>query len=251
MRAVAVGVARRVELVREVGLDAGIAAKTRVEELRADQLLVAVTGGEGFARSALTVPARNLLVAELGVLGAIAVDVGAVGEAGVLGPDAAVDDADDNVLAFGFGSPESDRPGQAEERRRTGRVHLANFILRDRKHTRHLRQLLRLGRGQIGGEAIENVTVVVELAPPAHGLQHSILAGGEIALVACHRRSIGVDLLALARLGGLVARDAAVVGRHRQLGKLHDVGAVALLGLARAVVQLAAFGGCHRAACGQ
>ena len=61
---------------------------------RADQLLVAHRGVERLARLALAVPAGNLLVDELAVR-----RVALVGEALVLGPDARVDDADDDVLA--------------------------------------------------------------------------------------------------------------------------------------------------------
>jgi hypothetical protein len=55
---VAVVVARRVELERQVGIDAGVAAEAGVVEARADQLLVAVRGVEGFAGHALAIPAR-------------------------------------------------------------------------------------------------------------------------------------------------------------------------------------------------
>ena len=82
----------------KVALGDPVDAEAGVEVLGADQLLVAVGGIEVLARRALAVPTGDLLIAELPA-DAARVGTRAVAEAGMLGPDARVDDADDDVLA--------------------------------------------------------------------------------------------------------------------------------------------------------
>ncbi len=89
----AVGIARRVELVRvfEAGVHAAVAAEALVEVLRTDQLPVAHRCSERLTGNAPTVPTRDLLEHELAVLVA-------VGEARALRPDAGVDYTHDDAL---------------------------------------------------------------------------------------------------------------------------------------------------------
>ena len=227
VRAMAIGVARRVELVGELRLDGCVAAKASVVIARSDQLLVAVRGIESLARRALAVPARDLLIRQLAVLAGIAVEPSAVGEARVLGPDAGVDDADDHALALGLGIPEAGGACEAQEVRRAAGVELEDLIARDRQHAGRLRQLLRLVFGQLGGETVEDITVVVELAAAAHAVEQLVLARAQVGQVAGDVGAVGVDLLALGRRGGAHAAQAALVRDHRLLGQLHDVGAAA------------------------
>src|SRR6185503_9977720 len=121
------------------------------------------------ARGALAVPARDLLVRELPARrsGRVALRVDAVAEAERLGPDAGVDDADDDVLAGVLEPaeliPEPARGGQAQERRGRRGVAVAGLRRRHRQDVIARRELVGLGGRQAGGEAVEAVRVVVEL----------------------------------------------------------------------------------------
>ena len=221
----ATGVARRVVLIREARRDAGVAAETGVEETCADQLLVAMRGVEGVARGALAVPARNLLVRQLAVLGGVAVGPGAVRKTQAFGPDAGVDDADDDAFTFGL------RPGaagcrQAKEIGRRRGVEDSHLVLRDRQHAAVQRQRCCLLRRQFSSEAAEGIVVAVQLARNAHTAQRAILPLRQIGRVADDIRAVGVDLLALVRLGRAIAGYAALVGRHGRLDQLNDVDVV-------------------------
>ena len=119
VRAVAAPVARRVEFARQLRVDAGVAAPAGVVVARADQLLVAVRGVELLARRALAVPAGDLLVVQLAVLGALPLLPVRSEKLGCSGQIAAIDDADDDALALGAGRcPDAGRAGQSEEGRR-------------------------------------------------------------------------------------------------------------------------------------
>ncbi len=211
-------------------VDARVAAPAGVVVARADQLLVAVGGVELLAGRALAVPAGDLLVVELAVLGGVAVGAGAVGEARALGPDAAVDDADDDAFAGGAGLlPEAVAARQAEEVRRRRRVERARLVLADRQHAGRHRQLGGLRLGELGGEAVEGVAVAVRLeVARADAGEHRVVATRQVADVARDRRMVRVDLLALGGLGRGYPGDAALVGEHRVLDQLNDVQLAAL-----------------------
>src|SRR5512138_3414019 len=74
--AVAVVIAHRVELPGALGIDARIATSGFVEILGADQLLVAHRSIKFLTGGALAVPTGDLLVAQLAILGPIAVEIG-------------------------------------------------------------------------------------------------------------------------------------------------------------------------------
>ena len=229
VRSVAVVVADRVELPGPLGIDAGVAAPGGVEVLGADELLVAHRGVERFAGGALAVPAGDLLVGELAVLGGVAVLAGPVREAQALRPDARVDDPDDDVLAGAADAaeliPEAARRGQAEEVRRRRRVDRVELVRRDRRDARLGGQLGRLGLGQLRGEAVVRVDVAVELRPADRGHGRVVLAL-EVARVGDDVAGVRVDLLALLGRRGLEALHAAFVGDDRLVHHLDDVDAV-------------------------
>ena len=168
VRAVAAVVARRVVLPGQLRVDAGVAAPASVVVLRADQLLVAVGGGELLAGDAPAVPAGDLLVAQLAVLGAIAVQAGAVREARVLGPDAAVDDADDDVFTGASDTaellPQAAGSTQSQECGRGGRINIGHLVRGHRDDTRMGGHLVRLLEGHCGCKTVEGVIVAVHLA---------------------------------------------------------------------------------------
>ena len=221
-------VTRGVELRRELLVDASVAAESGVVVAGADELLVAVGGLELLALLALAVPARNLLVEEL----AIGV---AVRDARVLGPDAAVDDSDDHVLARAAGLlgaagaaelvPQSVGVGEAEERRRRGGVEGESLVGRDGQHVGQSGHLGGRGRREPSREAVERVGVAVDLGPAAGPIQGRVVLATEVTDVSPNLRARRVDLLALPGLRGPQSADSAVVTDHGRLGELHDVGA--------------------------
>src|SRR5262249_44353026 len=197
VRAVAVEVTRGEELLRDDRVRAAVAGD---EVLRADQLLVAVRGGEVLARGALAVPAGDLLVAELAGL-PVRPDAGAVGALRVLGPDAGVDGADDQVLAGVPDAPElvprAAGLREPEELRRRDRVGVLDEVRLDRDDAVLRRQRGRLVVRQLRREAVDREAVVVQLLAAADLRELRVVAGfpGAAALLDVSR--VLVDLLAL------------------------------------------------------
>ena len=229
MGTVAVIVARRNELVGQHGKHARVAAVAFVVVARADQLLVAVAAVERGAWLALAVPARDLLVTQLAVLGAVAVGAGAVGKARMLGRDAAVDDADDDVLALhAWHVPQPFGFGDAQEVGRRGGGELAQFVAHHGGHTGCGGQLGGLRLAQFGREAVVGVDVAVGLARATDGGQRGVVLLRQMVGVGGHRRRVRVDLPAFLRLRGGKSGDAAVVGQRGGVGHLHDVHAARL-----------------------
>ena len=166
--AVAVVVAGRAEL----GLPAAEPAAVVVP--RPDDLVVAgdlLLGGAG-ALVALVGAAGGPLLVDDGLVGA---GFGQRGEAGALGPEAGVDDADDDALA-GVGrvaellGPGAAVAGQAQEVGRGDGVEGAPFVLPDAAHARGPLDAGLLRRGQGGREAVEGRLVhgdgLADAGPP-------------------------------------------------------------------------------------
>src|SRR6476620_8660721 len=90
-----------------------------------------------------------------------------VAERWILGPGAAVDDADDDVLALDGNRvgvelrPQTARLADAQELGRMRRVGLAHFRLDDREDIGRALQRLRLGVGQLRSEAVEGEPVAM------------------------------------------------------------------------------------------
>ena len=150
VRAVTAEVTRRIEFPGQLRVDAGVAAPPRVEVLRANQLLVAVRRIELFAGHAPAVPAGDLLIVQLAVLAGVAVRPRAVREAQALRPDAAVDDADNDVLALAPSAAQ--KPSGPLRPRKSGVEDVlsgraVSFV--DRQHARRRRELLGLRRASV------------------------------------------------------------------------------------------------------
>ena len=230
-------IARRGAEFAPVGGAAGAQVDV-VEVLRADQLVVAVGRGEAFAGLAIALPARwrrRIGQAAAGVVGRLAVGVHAIGVGCVLWPDAAVDDADDDVFA-GLGQaaelgPGAVRTGQLEEVAGRDGGQFARHVGRDRQHVAAADQGAHFGVGQHGGEAVEHHLVVVHDGSVADGGAHGGLLLGQVAAVELDAGAVQVEALAGARLGGGQAVDAAVIGGDRLVGQLHDIGAARVVGL--------------------
>ncbi len=230
MRAVAVIVARGVELPGAQGIDAGIAAPGRVEVLGADELEVAVGGGEFLTGHALAVPTGDLLVIKLAGLLTVAVGAGAVGEAGVFGPDTGIDDADDDAVTGSTRAieliPQAAFGVKAEEGGRGGGVDGLERIRRNRKHARQGHHLGSLGLGELGSEAVEGVGVIVHLLAAADAGEGGIMLALEVGDVGDHVRIEGIDLFRALGGRGFEAFDGAFVGHNGFIQHLDDVNAV-------------------------
>ena len=135
--AVAAVVARRVELLRQLRLDAGVAAPAGVVVARADQLLIAVAAGEGFARRALAVPAGDLLVASLPSFVALPLTPVRSEKLGCSGqmPPSTMPMMTPSPLALVSQKPSG--PVRPRKARRGRGVHLARLVLGHREHARH------------------------------------------------------------------------------------------------------------------
>jgi hypothetical protein len=170
------------------------------------------------------VPAGDLVIVQL-VAFAVRVGAGAVAEAHGLRPDTAVDDANDDVLTDHLHVPQAALGGQAQEVRGGGRVHGVELVGGHLEDAVDRRQLLRLVQGQSRREAVEAVSVVVQLLA-AHVTQRLVVSGIEVRDVVDHGRAVRVDLLTGSRLGRLETLDAALVGDDRGVDHLNDVDTV-------------------------
>ena len=153
-----------------------------------------------------------------------------VGEARVLRPDAAVDDADDDVLA---GQPVAPRPattGDVEVVRRVVGERMPQLVLPDTGDVRVGPQRLDLTRAKPRGEAIEAVAVSVDLLARPHLGHDPVVLLFQMSEVLANIGRVDVDLRPGGRFGGRDAGDAAAVGRYRVLAQLHDVDRGRLLG---------------------
>ena len=127
-----------------------------------------------------------------------------VGEARVLGPDAGVDDADDDVLAdraVGATRPEAAVAGEPEVDRRVVGHRLAQLVLAHRHDVRLLREPCGLPWRELCGEPVEREGVVVELrvAGCARCSQGVGVTAVEEVLVPPDVRAVRVRVLALPR----------------------------------------------------
>ena len=175
------GIARREELGPVLGIVA--CHEARVEELRADQFVVAVKGGrEAFAGLAGAGPARGRRTVDRGARtgGGNAVRVHAVREGCVLRPHAAVDDADDHVLALEAAAAHGAGPhaaggGQPEEGRSGDGFQLAHLVRVYGHHFRVAHQCPHFGRRQARCEAVEHGLVAGDDRRIAHQRSHADL----------------------------------------------------------------------------
>jgi hypothetical protein len=215
VRAVAVPVARREEVLVRDGLFRRVVA-------RADQLVVA---GDRllFAGHALALPLGGDRVG-------VGAGLGQRGEARVLRGDAGVDDADDHALTrvlvtLELPLPDAVRPFEAEEPGGVGGLRLELLPLPDVLDTGGGAQLLHLRTGELEGSAVENGVVLV----------HRLLAGET-----CLRQRGGTPALQILAVGVVVPRlrvefasggwlgrrdpvDAARIGGQRVVVELNDV----------------------------
>ena len=164
-----------------------------------------------------------------------AVDAVSVGQA--LGPDAAVDNADDDVFALHGQAadqlrPDTARRGETQEGRGRNSVHLPGLVDLHVHHQRAGPQGGHFGVGQADGKAVVDRGITRHDRCTAHQRQHAALLVVEEAFVGLHRRQSGIEAGARHRLGGGIAGHGAGVAGSRLGGQLHDVGAPGLgLGL--------------------
>ena len=223
-------VAGRVEFEGQGRVDGGVAAPALVVVLGADQLLVAHRGVEFFAGGAFAVPAGDLLVAQLAILGAVAVEAGAVRIAQALGPDAAIYDTDDDVFTTATDPaeliPQSAGISQAEEGRGGRSVEGLQLVRRHGQHALNRSHLSGLLGAQLSGEAVEAVGVAIQLLPATgFGKSAGVLAI-QIRHVVDDFRAVRIDLLTLLGRGRLQSWDAPFVGNDWGIRHLDDIDAI-------------------------
>jgi hypothetical protein len=161
---VAGGAAQAVTGREELGPMLGLATgdEAGVEELRADQLVVAMGGGnKTLAGHAAAAPsARCRAIGERAAAeDRLAGTVHLVGKAGAFRPDAGIDDADDDVFTLDqVGArhlgPEAAGRAQAQKVRSRECGRLACFVDLHVTHQRAGQQGLDFGFGQHGGKAV-------------------------------------------------------------------------------------------------
>ncbi len=181
------------------GVRAVTAAVTGGEVLRGGEVLLAEALHEVARRDHLAVavglvPLLTGRAVAAEARGAAAVCTGQRREAGVLGPDAAVDDAHHRAAARAVGAARG-RPGVLGPQE-AGGVHRVQALLGAALHEGDLgvgAKLLDLVTGQLGGEAVHGRCVAVEHGGPAELLQQGILRLAEAGLPVgrVHARSVG------------------------------------------------------------
>ncbi len=224
MRAVPVFVPRGQVIIGNDG--GGIGAQA--VEAGADQLVVAIILGELLPRDAFPEPIAGRRAVGQIAFAAVASGVAKiklVGEAGVLGPDAGIDDADDDVFAGRILAaqliPETATVGQAQEVGRIIGFREASFVGPDMQDVGTGRQRGRLGSGQLSGKAVEADVVIVEFAIYGANLDEGVIvAAVEIGHVAFHVTAVWIDLLAFLRTGSSQSRDVTVIGDNRIVNHL-------------------------------
>nr|GEU28305.1 hypothetical protein [Tanacetum cinerariifolium] len=232
------GIAGRAEVapVRRQALLAVIG----IEELRTDQLVIAEADIECFARRAFASPAGGRRIVrqragriERGLAGA----VHAVGVRRVLGPHAAVEDADDDVLARVLLAtelaPQAARLVEAEEGGRVAGDHAPARIGVDGGHVAARGQLAHFGVGEHGGKAVEHDLVVVHHGRGGHGGAHPGALVVEVGAVDGDLGRVEVEVGAAGRARGAHAVGAARIAGHGLVGQLHQVAAAHVFGVGR------------------
>ena len=212
----------RVAAGEELGRIQVLGAEPRDVEPAAD----AVRGVEILAGNALAVPSRDVVVVEL-AFAAIRVRARPIGEARMLGPHARVDVADDHVLTGAVEPaeliPQPTCSGEAEEPRRGQRVQRDADVGLHRNDPRRHGEIRRLLGGELRGETVQRVPVIVELPPATHRGKRVVVPGVEIGGIVHDGRIVRIDPLSLPGLGGAQPGDAALVHDHRIFAHAHDV----------------------------
>ncbi|GAB3994510.1 hypothetical protein GCM10029992_09110 [Glycomyces albus] len=221
MGAVAVAVARGGVLV--VGCAAG------VEPAGADQLVVAGDVARGVLVLALFALAVPLGVDDV----LVRPGLGQGGQRRVLGPDAGVQDTDDDALTGVLGVVEVAVPRapaalQPQEVRGGRGGELVDLVGHDRQDAVAGGQLLGLVGRQLGGEAVQD-RVVLGYRVEAVLVQDLLTLVGQEVAVLLDFGGIEVDRLAFVGSGRLHAGPVAVVGGERVGRELDDVVAVGVL----------------------
>ena len=180
------------------------------EPARADELVVAVVGGESLTRHAGAVPVlgrleqdhiRRLAIAaaqpsaeQRGFSPAARAEPRLIGRAGVsergvLRGDTGIDDADDDVRAVeACDAPQPvGRVEQAEELRAVIRRERPNLVFPDVLYLGHVGEFLRLRRGHAGGEAVQAEAIAVNQARAGADLRQDAL------LLLAERVDVGLD----------------------------------------------------------
>ena len=201
---------------------AGSASPPVVVPARAEHLVVA---GDGLllAGDALAVPLG-------GDVGRVGTGLGQRGEAGGLGPEPGVDHTDDDALTrlgrtaelLGPGAAGS---GQPEERGGGDGVGLDDLVLPDVHDALGVREAGRLGVGEPGRVAVEGDGEVGHLVARGEPRprQRLVVLAAEMLSVVLDRLPVGVELLALAGLGGCEPSDPTVVRPSGLARRLDDV----------------------------
>jgi hypothetical protein len=81
--------------------------------------------------------------------------------------------------------------------------------------------------GELGGEAVEGETVVVQFPAAANLIERLRMPGVQITGVANHGVVIGIQFLSARRLGRGESRNAARVRANGYFGHLHDIDVIA------------------------
>jgi hypothetical protein len=155
----------------------------------------------------------------------------------MLGPDAAIDDADDDVLAGGALAAEL-RPQaagliQAEEGRGVGGGQFARHVRRHRDHVGARHQGAHFGIGQHGGKAVQDHAVLMQHRCARHDGAYGCLLAGQVVVVEQYVLGFQVQAAACGWLGRGHAGDLAGVAGDRLVGQLNDIGAAHVIGLDR------------------
>nr|GEU28539.1 hypothetical protein [Tanacetum cinerariifolium] len=153
---------------------------------RADQLVVAVDHAKAFARVAAAFPAGGRRIVHLlaAAMAGVALLVHAVGIGRVFRPHAAVDDADDDVLArqrlAAQLRPQAARLVEAQEGRGVAGVEHHFRVGRNGRHARVFLQRAHFVVGQQRGKAVEHHVVLVGDPGRADAADDVVLLGVEV-----------------------------------------------------------------------
>jgi hypothetical protein len=156
----------------------------------------------------------------------------------MLGPDAGVDDADDDILA-GLAltaelAPDAAARVETEERRRVVGRRLRQRVAPDRDDVLRGLELGDLTLAEGRGKAVERVLVVVDPGS-ADRLGDRVMARPQVPGVLLDVRIALVQLLTRCGLRGREAADPPAVGADRRLVEQHDVDVADALADARRV----------------
>ena len=201
-----------------------------------DQLVVALMLGELLAFDAAAPP--------VGWHG----NAGTAGERLALGPDAGVDDADDDARARTRVAaelrPEATGPGEAEELGRDRGGGLGKRVLLEGDDAGRCSQVARLLARQLDSHAVVGDRVVVDLGG-TDARQGGIVLRHDVLLPSLHGRRIRVELAPPLRSRGRETGLVAVVAGDRFVRERDEI---ATVGVAAAVLGSLCAGGQRRAA---